>query len=147
MTAELAVGRTVLRLVVAGLIVAGAAAIVALLRGELGDTDWKVIASSTLFALVSATTGSGFAARHRHPLLGWGTVALSLGAFGLVLVGMWPELDDGGFWRVAGVIAIGALEGAHASFVLAWRRDGDRPATIAASRIAVAAAAVSTAMG
>jgi peptidoglycan/LPS O-acetylase OafA/YrhL len=92
-------------------------------------------------------TGSGLVARHRHPPLGWATVALSLATFVLVLVGMWPELDDDVYWRVTGVIAIGALEGAHASFVLSRRRLDDPAATVAATRVAVAAATVSAAMG
>jgi uncharacterized membrane protein len=147
MTADPPLGRIVLRLVVASLLVAGAAACVALLRGELSDVDWKIIASSTLLALVSATTGSGLAARHRQPALGWATAVLSLAAFVLVLAGMWPELDGEAFWRATGVVAIGALEGAHASFVISRRRADDPRGAIAATRIAVAAAALSGAMG
>ncbi|HEX2103330.1 MAG TPA: DNA-formamidopyrimidine glycosylase family protein [Solirubrobacteraceae bacterium] len=116
MTADPPLGRVVLRLVVVSLVVAGAAGCVALLHGELSDVDWKVIATSTLFALVSATTGAGLAARHRLPAPGWATAVLSLGAFVLVLVGMWPEVDEDAFWRATGIVAIGALEGAHASW-------------------------------
>jgi hypothetical protein len=147
MTADPPLGRIVLRLVVASFLVAGAAACVALLRGEISDVDWKIIATSTLLALVSATTGSGLAARHRRPALGWATAGLSLAAFVLVLVGMWPELDSERFWRTTGVVAIGALEGAHASFVISRRRAGDPRGAVAATRIAVAAAALSGAMG
>jgi uncharacterized membrane protein YfcA len=84
-------GRVVLRLVVASLIVAGGAACVALLRGDITDVDWKIIATSTLLALVSATVGSGLAVRFRHPLLGQGTALFSLLTFALVVIGMWPE--------------------------------------------------------
>ena len=140
-------GRVVLRIVVASLVVAGAAACVALVGGGFSDLNLKIIATSTLLALVSATTGSGLAVRHRHAALGTATAALSLLAFVLVLVGMWPELDDVTFWRVTGCIAIGALEGAHASFVLSRRRDDDPAGAIAATRVAIGAAAISATMG
>jgi hypothetical protein len=147
MSARPPVGRIVLRLVTGSLLVAGAAACVALLGGGFGDVDVKVVATSTLLALVSATAGSGLAVRHRHPALGGGTTALSLLAFALVLIGMWPEVDSDAFWRATGCVAIGALEGAHASFVLSRRRDGDRRSVAGATRVAVVAAAVSGAMG
>ena len=147
MTAPPRLGRVVLRLVVGSLLVAGAAACVALLGGGFGDVDLKIIATSTLLALVSATTGSGLAVRHRHPVLGGATAVLSLVTFVLVLIGMWPELDSEGYWRATGCLAIGALEGAHASFVLAWRRDDDARSAVAATRVAVVAAAISCVMG
>jgi hypothetical protein len=147
MSAPPRLGRAVLRIVVGSLLVAGAAACVALLGGGFGNVDLKIIATSTLLALVSATAGSGLAVRHRDPALGGATTVLSLLAFALVLIGMWPELDSGGFWRVTGCLAIGALEGAHASFVLARRRDDDRSSVVTATRVAVAAAAVSGVMG
>ncbi len=147
MTASPGLGRVVLRLVVGSLLVAGAAACVALLGGGFGDVDLKIIATSTLLALVSATTGSGLAVRHRHPVLGGVTAVLSLVTFVLVLIGMWPELDSEGYWRATGCLAIGALEGAHASFVLAWRRDDDARSAVAATRVAVVAAAISCVMG
>jgi hypothetical protein len=147
MTPPARLGRVVLRLVVASLLVAGAAACFALLGGGFSDVDLKIIATSTLLALVSATTGSGLAVRHRHPALGGATALLSLLAFVLVLVGLWPELDDDAFWRMTGCIAIGALEGAHASFVLSRRRDDDPRGAVAATRVAVVAAAVSGVMG
>jgi len=147
MTASGALGRVVLRLVVGSLLVAGAAACVALLGGGFSDVDWKIIATSTLLALVSATAGSGLAVRHRHPVLGTVTAGLALLAFALVLVGLWPEIDDTAFWRVTGCVAIGALEGAHASFVLSRRRDDDPAGAVAATRVAVVAAAVSCVMG
>jgi uncharacterized membrane protein YfcA len=140
-------GRTVLRLVVASLLVAGAAACVALLKGDIGDVDWKIIATSTLLALVSATVGSGLAVRLRHPLLGYATALFSLLTFALVVVGLWPEIDDDTFWRATGCCAIVGLEGAHASFVLSRRRADDPGSVVLTTRIVVAAAAISGAMG
>jgi hypothetical protein len=147
MTPPARLGRVVLRLVVGSLLVAGAAACVALVRGGFSDVDWKIVATSTLLALVSATAGSGLAVRHRHPVLGAVTTGLALLAFVLVLVGMWPELDSEAFWRTTGGIAIGALESAHASFVLSRRRPDDAASVVTATRVAVGAAAISCVMG
>jgi hypothetical protein len=147
MTAPGDLGSIVVRIVVGSLLVAGAAACVALLGGGFGDVDLKIIATSTLLALVSATAGSGLAVRHRHPLLGIGTTVVSLLVFALVLIGLWPEIDGGGYWRLTGCLAIVGLEGAHASFVLSRRRDSDPASVVAATRIAVVAAAVSGVMG
>jgi hypothetical protein len=147
MSATPPVGRIVLRLVVGSLLVAGAAACAALLGGGFSDVDWKVIATSTLLALVSATAGSGLAVRFRHPVLGGATALLSLLAFVLVVGGMWPEIEGDAFWRGTACIAVVALEGAHASFVLSRRRDADPAGAVVASGVAVAAAAVSGAMG
>jgi hypothetical protein len=141
------IGRIVLRLVVGSLLVAGAAACVALASGEFSDLDLKIIATSTLLALVSATVGSGLAVRHRHPPLGAATALFSLLTFVLVLVGLWPEIDDDAFWRVTGGCAIVGLEGAHASFVLSRRRDGDPRGAVVSTRVAVVAAAISGVMG
>jgi hypothetical protein len=147
MTEPARLGRAVLRIVVASLLVAGAAACVALLGGGFGDLDLKIIATSTLLAVASAAAGAGLAVRHRHPVLGLGTTGATLATFALVLIGMWPEIDGIAFWRATACVAICALEGAHASFVLSRRRDDDARTAIVATRVAVVAAAVSGVMG
>jgi hypothetical protein len=140
-------GRVVLRLVAGSLLAAGLAACIALLSGDFGDVELKVIATSTILALVSATVGSGLAVRPRRPLLGLATVGLSLLAFAMTTAGMWLEIDPEWFWRATGVAAIGALDGAHASFVLSRRRSDDTPGVVTATRVAVVASAISAAMG
>jgi hypothetical protein len=147
MPADSALWRAVLRVVVGSLLVAAAVASVALLTGGFGDVEWKVIATSTLLALVSAMAGAGLAVRRRHATLGLATVVLSLVAFAMVLVGLWPELSADLYWRVAGCCAIGAIESAHASSVLSRRRDADPANVVTTTRVVVAAAAVSGAMG
>jgi hypothetical protein len=147
MSGQRAIGRVVLRVVIASLVVAGVVASVALVTGDLSDVDWRIIATSALLALASATVGAGLTVRPRHPALGGGTVAASVLAFALVAVGIWGDVDGAGFWRATGCAAIAALEGAHASFVLSRRRDADSPSTRATTRVAVAAAALSAAMG
>jgi len=51
---EVPIGRVVTRAIVAALCVAAGMACIALLRGDFDETDWKVIATSLLFAVVSA---------------------------------------------------------------------------------------------
>jgi hypothetical protein len=94
MTEPARLGRAVLRMVVGSLLVAGAAACIALLGGGFGDLDLKIVATSLLLAVGSATAGAGLAVRHRHAVLGLATTGATLLTFALVLVGMWPEIDD-----------------------------------------------------
>jgi hypothetical protein len=147
MTIDSPLWRVVLRIVVGSLVVAGAAASVALLGGGFGDVEWKIIASSILLALVSATAGAGLAVRPREAVLGIATVALSLVAFALALAGLWPELNSEAYWRVTGCCAIASLEGAHASFVLSRRRAPDPARVVTTTRVVVGAAVVSALMG
>jgi hypothetical protein len=147
MSGQRAIGRVVLRVVIASLVVGGVAASVALVSDDFSDVDWMIIATSTLLAITSATVGAGFAVRPRYALLGGATAVLSVLAFALVNLGMWGEIDGAGFWRATGCVAIAALDGAHASFLLSRRRDTDSPGTRAATRAAVGAAALSAAMG
>ena len=53
------------RALAAGLCVAAGAAVLALLTGSFGDTETRVILSSIGFAVASATSSSGAAARNR----------------------------------------------------------------------------------
>ena len=65
MVAELPLGRIVLRILIGALCVAAAVASYALLGGEFSDTDWKVIGTSTLFALTSSMAAAGLGVRER----------------------------------------------------------------------------------
>ena len=85
MIGEVPIGRAVTRAIVAALCVAAGMACIALLRGDFDETDWKVIATSLLFALVSAMAGAGLAVRPSHPELGSATFGASLAAFVLVV--------------------------------------------------------------
>jgi len=82
---EVPIGRAVTRAIVAALCVAAGMACIALLRGDFDETDWKVIATSLLFALVSAMAGAGLAVRPSHPELGSATFGASLAAFVLAI--------------------------------------------------------------
>lgn len=142
-------GRTVLRLVFGGLCVAALAAIFAILSGEFGDGDNKVIGTSLLFAVSASTGGAGQALRLRGTFAALGTVVLgaSGAAFALVTYGIWAEVGTDSFWQAVGAVGILALDGAHAAFVLARRRRADSPGTELATTVAVTAAAVSGTLG
>jgi hypothetical protein len=144
---HISIGRAVLRILIAALCLAAVVASIALLRGKFSDTDWKVIATSTLFAVASSMAAAGFAVRDRRPALGTLTVTAVAGAFVLVTVGMWAEIEGGTFWRVTGCVSIVAIEAAHVAFVLSRLRASDAPAVTSVTRAAVALAVISGAMG
>ncbi len=117
---------------VTGLSVAAAAAVLALLTGSFDEIDVRVVLSSVGFAFLSATASSGASLRLRSAehlrLLGLATLGVSIAAFGLLLVGLWTNIDDWGsegLWRSFGCAAVLAVAGSHACLVLAARRRTD----------------------
>ena len=147
MVQQLPLGRIVLRILIGALCVAAAVACYALLGGEFSDTDWKVIGTSTLFALASSFAAAGLSVRERAPILGACSVATAAAAFVLVSVGMWVEIDGEVFWRVTGIVAIVALESAHMAFVWSRLRPTDPRGVARITRAAIGLAGVSAAMG
>jgi hypothetical protein len=147
MVQPLPLGRIVLRILIGALCVAAAVASFALLRGDFSDTDWKVIATATLFALVSSMAAAGIGVRERSRALASVTSATAALTFVVVAVGLWVGVDSETFWRATGSLAIIALECAHVSFILARLRAGDPWRVVAATRTAAALAVVSGAMG
>jgi hypothetical protein len=143
--------RVVLGLVAGSLCVAALAAVVAIVSGDFSDGDWKVIGSSVLVALASATGGAGVGLRLRATgaamILGTVVVAASTTAFVLVNYGMWADADDDLFWRVTGIVAIVALDGAHACSVLANRRTTDPEPVQLTTRVAAVSAAITGTFG
>ena len=139
--------RLVLRVLVGATVVASGAGILALLRGELTDTDLRVMATSLLFAVATTLAAAGAALlpdrRRARARLGTLTVAATALAFAGLTVALWAEPEREWFWRPVLCLSIAALEGAHASFALARRRVADRPATVAAARIALVGTAAS----
>ena len=147
MVGQLHLGRIVLRILIGALCVAAVVASYALLGGEFSDTDWKVIGTSTLFALASSMAAAGLAVGERAALLAAGTVAAAATTFVLVSIGMWAEVDGEGFWRVTAIVAILALESAHVAFIRSRMRPDDPGSVIRVTRAAIGLALVSAAMG
>jgi MFS family permease len=115
---------------VGGLSVAALTAIAALLAGDFGDTEWRVILSSLGFAIASAVAASGATQRIRASGrlrdLGTATAVLAGIAFALLLAGLWTD-DWGteGIWRSFGCASVLAIAGSHACVVLGARRRSD----------------------
>ncbi len=126
------------RALAGGLSLAALVAVIALLVGDLSDTDGKVILSSIGFALCSATGSSGAAARLRGlELLGTVTLVSSVAAFGLLIAGLWSgDWGSEGIWRSFGCAGVIGLAGSHACVMLGARRRGD---TEAVRRVTTAA--------
>jgi hypothetical protein len=94
MSIELAaVGRLAGWLLAGGLTIAAGAAIVVLLKGDLDETDGRVIPTSLGFAGASATGAAGGRAVSRPSpalrVLGAATLACSVAAFVLLVFGIW----------------------------------------------------------
>jgi hypothetical protein len=123
------------RALVGGLCLAAGVAVIALLTGDLGDTETRVILTSVGFAATSGTGSAGATARlrpsERLQLLGGATVVASIATFGLLVLGLWTSLDDWGsegLWRAFGCFGVLAVAGSHACVMLAARRPRDTDA-------------------
>jgi hypothetical protein len=134
--------------IVAGLCLAAAVAVVALLNGEFDDTDAQIVATSLGFSLFTAIGAPGIALARRGGSLrpaGIAAAAAAAIAYGLLLVALWAEDDD--LWQPWGVAAVIALGLSHASLVTAGRRRSDTPAIAALVSASIALGAVDAAAG
>jgi hypothetical protein len=134
---------------VTGLSTAAAAAVLALLTGNFDETDLRVILTSIGFAVSSAVGSTGAAARlrpvERLQLLGTLTLGAAVGAFCLLLLGLWTDMDSWGsegVWRAFGCVAMIGIAGSHACALLGAERRTDTEAIRLLTRIAVALATV-----
>jgi MFS family permease len=136
------------RALVAGLSVAAAVAVLAVLTGSFSETDWRVIASSVGFGIASATGSAGASARLRPSgrmrLLGTGTLIASGVAFALLLTGLWIDDDSEGLWRAFGCFAVAGFGGAHACVMLGAVRGTDTEAIRRLTRASVTLGAIDT---
>jgi hypothetical protein len=117
---------------VVGLTVAAGAAMVALANANFNETDTRVFVSSLGFTIFGATGAAGARAeseaRGALRALGLATIACSVVAFALLVVGLWTldwEGSHDGFWRTFGCTAVAGIAGAHACVVLLARRSTD----------------------
>jgi hypothetical protein len=128
MLAAMSTRRVAVGALIAGLCLAAATAIAALLTGEFDDTHGRVIGSSLGFGVFSALGAAGVSlwrdARGRWRYLGGTAAAAALVAFSLLIAAIWLS-DEDGLWRAFGVAGLLALWGSHASLVLRSRRPED----------------------
>jgi hypothetical protein len=135
--------RAVLLGLAAGLSMAAAIAIVAILTHSFDQTDVRLIATSLGFSVFSALGAAGAPARRRPKLATLG--ALTTGAaglaFGLLELAIWDQRTTWA-WRAFGALAVLTLAASHASLVLSARRASDSPAITNLTVISVLTASV-----
>ena len=146
------VRRTAVRALVAGLSVAAFTAVVALLAGDFGDLEARVILTSLGFAVASAVAAAGAGQRVRASgllrNLGTATAVFAGSAFVLLVAGLWTD-DWGteGIWRSFGCTALLAVAGAHACVVLGARRRSDSEAVRSVVLLSLLLAGIDTVGG
>jgi hypothetical protein len=107
--------RHALKVSVGFLVLSALVAIAAVLTGDFGDFEVRVlmstftIAVTSICALIASAYGQR-AAREPVALLG---LALSVLAALLILLGIWVEIDDEAYWKTAAVLGIFAVAAAH----------------------------------
>lgn len=118
-----------MRALIAGLCVAAAAAIAALLTGDLSDTHARIVGTSLGFSLFTGLGAAGDTLRREasdwRVMVGAGTSALALIAFLLLALAIWLGDDAEGLWQAWGACGLAALCGSHASLVLRGQRPSD----------------------
>jgi hypothetical protein len=136
---------------VGGLCLAAAVAIFALVTGSFDDTDWRIIASSLGFSVLSATAAAGEALRREgrgaRMLVGAAAVASSAVAYVLLLGGLWIDDDADRVWRACGCFGLLALAGSHASLVLRSVRSSDTGVVRTLCDISIVTGAIDTTAG
>lgn len=135
MLAAMRMRRVAVGALIAGLCLAAATAITALVSGDFDDTHARVIASSLGFGVFSALGAAGARlwgddVRGWRRGLGGATAAAALLAYALLIAALWLFDDEDPVWRAFGIAGLLALWGSHASLVLrARRRDDSRLVT------------------
>jgi hypothetical protein len=131
MLAAMRVWRVAIGALIAGLCLAAAAAITALVGGDFDDTHARVIASSLGFGVFAALGAAGTDlwrdARGWRRGLGGATAAAAFIAYALLIAALWVADDEEAAWRAFGIAGLLALWGSHASLVLRARRRDDAP--------------------
>jgi hypothetical protein len=125
------VWRVAIGALIAGLCLAAAAAITALVGGDVDDTHARVIASSLGFGVFSALGAAGAElwrdARGWRRGIGGANTAAAFLAYALLIAALWLSNDEDAAWSAFGIAGLPALCGSHASLVLRARRRDDAP--------------------
>jgi MFS family permease len=135
--------RAVLLGLAAGLSVAAAIAIVAILTHSFDETDARLIATSLGFSVFSALGAAGAPARRQPKLATLGVLTTGAAglAFALLELAIWDQTTNWA-WRAFGALAVLTLAASHASLVLSARRGSDSSAITNLTVISVLTASV-----
>lgn len=135
---EIGAKRTALRVFVASILASALLGIWALLAGDFGDLQAKVLFSSLSVSAASLLAMGGAARLEARP--GWfpAAPAIVLAVLGLVLVllGLWTEATDDTFWKTTATVCFFATAHAHAS-LLQLARLSRRHVWVGASTVAL----------
>lgn len=132
----------VLRALIAGIVATAAAAIMALLSPEFGDTQARTLGTTAALSVASLSamaSASAWDARSRIAYAPVAGVALAYLCGALVTLGIWMDQDSESFWRWTFTLGAGAVVAAHASLI---RRVPLTPTAEAIGLIAIAVGAL-----
>jgi hypothetical protein len=92
----------------AALIIGALIGIAAILRGEISETDWKILGTlgSLLLAGATAVAGLSLIEPRKMPGLGWTAVGCAAVGFFLLVAALWNEFDAEGLAKLAATSAI-----------------------------------------
>jgi hypothetical protein len=141
--------RVVLRALAAGLSLAAAIAIAAILTGSFGAIDARLIATSLSFSLYTALGGAGVGPRRlTGPIRGLGTATMAAAGadFALLMVILWGDTEIE-LWRAWAILLLVTLAASHACVVLTARRASDTPSIVALTMASIVATALDAALG
>jgi hypothetical protein len=126
------------------LVAAAFVALVAVLRGDLSDTDGRILGTLAAALLAGSTLVAGLALVERDGrILGWTAVAVSVPAFAALLYPIWDYVfeadDDSWRWGWLGALALVAGLIAVTARLLAGTSQSTRLARVAGVLAAIAA--------
>ena len=128
------------------LVAAALVALAAVLRGDLSDTDWRILGMLATSLVAGSTVVAGLALAERGaPVLGWAAVVVSVPAYVAITYAIWAFVFDGEsdawLWAWAGILVLVATLVAVTSRLFARSRALVRLAWIAGALATVAATA------
>ena len=111
--------RTALKILIGSVVVSALLGIWALLVGDMGELQVKVLLTSLCISGASILSMACSTAWERGPWpqlprIGMG---LAIGGFGYLIVLIWAEADGEGYWKTAATLLILATAAAHAALV------------------------------
>jgi hypothetical protein len=88
--------------------VAALVAIAAVLGGDFGETQGRVLATCGIAFVCGATTLAGFACLDRAVIrpIAWIAISLGIGSFALWTGAAWQDAPGTGYWRATGVFGV-----------------------------------------
>jgi hypothetical protein len=119
--------RILLVAALASLSATAAIAIVVLLFGDFGETEWRILGTTLAISLYSLLSLPGAILLERRVAepLGWATIALAGAGFVLALVAIWGADDSETAWKLVGTTTAFAAAATQVSALTSRRRDDD----------------------